>query len=170
MKILREILIVFLIATVIFWGVKSTVPSFKVEGCSMWPTLEDGQYIIVNKVVYKLRSPHRGEVVVFHPPQEGNSSYIKRVIGLPGEVVEARGGRVYIDGSSLPEPYLEETTGRFRQYKVPDGYYYVLGDNRGNSVDSRSFEAVPEDDIIGRAWITLWPPSEIGQIEGCSYD
>ncbi len=170
MKILREILIVFLIATVIFFGVKSTIPSFKVEGSSMQPSLSNGQYIIVNKVVYKLRSPHRGEIVVFDPPQD-SSPYIKRVIGLPGEVVEGRRGKIYIDGSSLSEPYLEGIkVNSFSRYRVPDGYYFVLGDNRGNSQDSRSFGAVPEDDIIGKAWISLWPLSEIGQIESYSYD
>jgi signal peptidase I len=155
---------------VIFFGVKSTIPSFKVEGSSMQPSLSNGQYIIVNKVVYKLRSPHRGEIVVFDPPQD-SSPYIKRVIGLPGEIVEARGGKIYIDGSALSEPYLEGIkVNYFPQYKVPDGYYFVMGDNRGNSQDSRSFGAVPADSIIGKAWVSLWPLSEIGQIESYSYD
>ena len=170
MKILRETLAVFLIATVIFFGVKSTIPSFKVEGSSMQPALESGQYIIVNKVVYKLRPPHRGEIVVFDPPQD-SSPYIKRVIGLPGEVVEGRRGKIYVDGSPLSEPYLEGIkVNYFLKYKVPDGYYFVMGDNRGNSLDSRSFGAVPADSIIGKAWISLWPPSEVGQIESYSYD
>ena len=157
----REIVITVLIALVIFLAVHFTLQSFKVKGDSMLPSLQSGQYLLINKVVYSFSSQHRGEVVVFHPPVNSEDVYIKRIIGLPGETIEITRGKVYINGEPLDEPYIEEeAVYDYPPYLIPPGHYFVLGDNRNGSSDSRRWGPVPEENIIGKAWLCYWPPGD----------
>ncbi|WP_409475288.1 signal peptidase I [Paenibacillus larvae] len=142
---------------------------FIVDGPSMEPNFFTNERLIVNKLIYKVRKPERGEVIVFHAPE--GKDFIKRVIALPWETVKVEGDKVYINGEVLNEPYLKEAvddakkkgipynTINFQDAKVPEGTVFVMGDHRSNSKDSRSSEvgAVPYDKIVGRADVVFWP-------------
>jgi signal peptidase I len=138
----------------------------RVYGSSMEPSLHTDQRLVVEKLTYRLHDPRRGDVVVLRVPERGPELLIKRVIALPGETIEIRDGNVYIDGTALPEPYLsQQTYGQFGPLQVPAGEVFVLGDNRGASNDSRIFGPVPESRIVGRAWVSYWPPHDLGFVE-----
>jgi signal peptidase I len=144
------------------------IQAFFIPSGSMEPTLKPGDRVLVNKLSYELHSIHRGDIVVFkRPPSEPNpaiNDLIKRVIGLPGDRIEARQGMVYINGQALSEPYLPPgtvTTG-LPLTTVPAGQYFVLGDNRGDSADSRVIGPIARHLIVGRAFIRVWPLSGIG--------
>jgi len=164
----REFLILLAIAVVIFVGLRSAVQTFVVYGPSMEPNFWDEQRLLVSKVVYKIHEPERGDVIVFHPPDMKRDSYIKRIIGLPGESVTIEDGEVYIhkqDGSVLllDEPYIKEVPSQpFNGDIIPENEYFVLGDNRNSSNDSRNGWTVKREDIIGKAWVLIWPPKEWG--------
>lgn len=139
--------------------------AFTVDGPSMLPTLHDGERLMVDKLSYRFRDPQRGEIVVFRYPANPREHFIKRIIALPGDVVEIRAGRVFINGTPLEEPYVATPTwGHFGPVRVPEGRYFVLGDNRTNSEDSRYPQVgfVPRSYLEGRALWRFWPPSRIG--------
>jgi signal peptidase I len=144
------------------------IQAFYIPSESMVPTLEVGDRVLVNKLSYRTGDVERGDIVVFARPggpgPDGIADLIKRVVALPGETVEGRDGRVYVDGEALDEGYLEPevTTSSFAPYEVPDEHVWVMGDNRGASDDSRRFKAVPLDDVVGRAFVIIWPLSEVG--------
>lgn len=138
----------------------------RVHGQSMEPNLHTNQRLVVEKISYRLHGPRQGDVVVFSMPQQSEELLIKRVIGLPGETVEIRDGRVYVNGTPLDEPYLnQETRGRFGPVVVPPLHVFVLGDNRNFSNDSRAFDAVPIKNILGRAWFSYWPVENLGMLK-----
>ena len=138
----------------------------RVHGQSMEPNLHTDQRLIVEKISYHLHGPRRGDVVVFSMPQQSDELLIKRVIGLPGETVEIQGGKVYVNGKVLDEPYLEqETQGRFGPVVIPPLHVFVLGDNRSFSNDSRAFDTVPIETILGRAWLSYWPLQDLGTLD-----
>ena len=144
------------------------VQAFKVQGSSMSPELSDGERILVNKLVYQLGDIERGDVVVFWYPEDPDLSFIKRVVGLPGEIVEIRNGRVYVDGELIEEAYVSPERADNRSYaarEVKPGHYFVLGDNRRGSNDSRSWGFVPKRYIYGKAFVLIWPPSDVGLID-----
>lgn len=147
------------------------VQAFRIPSESMDPTLQVGDRVLVNKLSYRLHDVNRGDVVVFTRPgnlPEGPDQpddLIKRVVGLPGETVQAKDGKVYVDGRPLDEPYLPagtRTENLENPVKVPAGEVLVLGDNRSNSADGRVFGPIPEDTIIGRAFVIVWPLSRFG--------
>ncbi len=165
---LRDTLTTLIMAAVIFFGLQVTVDSIVVEGPSMNPNFHTGQRLLVNKVIYKFHEPERGDVVIFHPPNNQQGDYIKRIIGLPSESVEIKEGTVYIhkeDGNVLPldEPYItERAKNAFQGDKIPENEYFVLGDNRNNSDDSRNGWTLPHQNIIGKAWLSIWPQDKWG--------
>lgn len=167
-KYIRDILIMVVIAVAIFVGLRLTVQTYVVYGPSMQPTFWEQQRLLVNKVVYKIHEPERGDVIIFHPPDIQRDSFIKRIVGLPGETVEIKDGAVYIhkaDGTVLllDEPYTKEPSNRpFQGDIIPENNYFVLGDNRNNTNDSRNGWTVPHDRIIGKAWLSIWPPGKWG--------
>jgi signal peptidase I len=156
--ILPAVLIAFLIN---FFLAQAT----QVHGQSMEPTLHSDQRLVVEKVSYRFHGPRRGDVIVLKSPRESSELLIKRVIGLPGEAVEIRQGRVYINGQEWDEPYLERSPGgNWGPIIVPPLHVFVLGDNRGFSNDSRAFGMVPIENIVGRAWVSYWPIDEVGAV------
>jgi len=137
----------------------------KVEGTSMLPGLEDQERIFINKFVYKFEAIHRGDIVVFHYPRDPQKSYIKRVIGVAGDTILIRNGYVYVNGTLLPEPYVPVEYFDPRSMPeevVPEGAFYVLGDHRTMSNDSRDFGPVDADYIYGKAVFVYWPVGKVG--------
>jgi signal peptidase I len=178
------------LALLIFLAVRAMAQNFRVEGSSMEPGLHDGQYLLVNKAIYfridldrlstfipfidagdepkryLFGSPSRGDVVVFRYPRDPSRDFIKRVIAVPGDTVEFVDGRVLVNGIVLEEPYTADQTAcrSTCSLVVPEHNYFVLGDNRNNSSDSRSWGFVPEENIIGQAMFSYWPFSELGGV------
>jgi signal peptidase I len=138
----------------------------RVYGSSMEPNLHTDQRLVVEKVTYRLHGPRRGDVVVLRMPDRGPELLIKRIVGLPNEIVEIRNGTLYVDHQPLDEPYLVRSTGStYGPTLVPDGNVFVMGDNRGASNDSRVFGPVPIDRIVGRAWLSYWPLELLGLVK-----
>ncbi|MCU1291056.1 MAG: signal peptidase bacterial type [Acidobacteria bacterium] len=177
MRLLRDI--VLIIAVFILFGVFIAQPVV-VEGTSMLPQLHDGERLLVNKLVYyKIQSVswghlRRGDIVVFWYPKDPEKSYVKRIIGLPGETVEVRSGIILINGKQLEENYLDtehnQSLPSFPPRKVDEHYYFVMGDNRDNSSDSRYWGLVPEKYIYGKAFFRYWKPSNAGFLEHGEYN
>ena len=161
------------------------VKPFRIPSSSMADTLRPGDRVLVDRVVYHLRRPRRGDIVVFEYPKNRNIMFIKRVIGLPGDTLETRAGRLYVNGRLLDEPYLHQTDGvrdptnagepvartTMRDpwtlalpYTVGRDEYFVMGDNRTGSDDSRTWGTVPAANIIGAAFFTYWPPGRVGTL------
>ena len=160
---LREVLIVIAVAIAVFIVSRTAIQSFVVVGISMEPSFEEGQRLIINRAVYRFREPARGDVIVFHPPNNQRTDYIKRIIALPGDTIEIKGEAVYVNGSQLYEPYIKDSPGyTLPQTEIPDNNYFVLGDNRNHSNDSHNDWTVERTDIIGKVWLSIWPPSEWG--------
>ena len=139
----------------------------KVEGTSMWPGLDDQERIFINKLVYHMGPIERGDVVVFHYPRDPSKSYIKRVIGLPGDKIKIDEGAVYVNGTRWREPYVPLDYGDTRsmdEIKVSAGCYFVLGDHRSMSNDSRDFGCVPREFIYGKAVFAYWPMDRLGRL------
>ena len=169
-KAIRELIETLALTLVIFLLVRFAAPNFRIEGFSMEPNFHDGQYLFVNRLIYMLHPPERGDVIVLVPPTSTSRDYIKRVIGLPGERVEIVSGRVLIGGQELQEPYpLNPGTYSFGPVTVGSDEYLVLGDNRDNSSDSHSWGMLSAKEIIGKAWITYWPLDLIGWVPSYSY-
>ena len=189
-RVAREIIEAVVLAAVVFMLLQTTVRNFKFDGSSMDPTLEDGQYLLVNRLVYlrvdldrlakivpfwqagqgssryAIHAPERGEVIVFEFPdknaQNPRKDFVKRVIGLPGESIEMKAGTVFVNGDELDEPYLTSNDrSNARLIELGEGEYYVLGDNRAHSNDSRSWGAVPEANLRGKVWMVYWPAPKV---------
>lgn len=184
-----ELPLLVLVALVIAVIIKTfLVQAFWIPSSSMENTLLVNDRVLVNKLSYRFGDVHRGQVIVFDDPRgeerdgEGfigavvrnvaeavglstpRSEFIKRVVGLPGETIEISGGRVLVDGVALDEPYLKPGAGMpdFGPMVIPEGHVFVMGDNRSASQDSRFFGPIPEEDIVGRAFVVIWPPSRWG--------
>ena len=189
-RLVREIIETALLALLVFLAVRATLQNYLVEGFSMFPTLDDGQHILVGKLGYAevnmdrltdfipfvdaeagdvrqvFGAPGRGDIIVFHSSAASGNDLIKRVIGLPGERVAITNGRVYINGLLLEEPYIAEVwSGTRPEIVIPARHYYVLGDNRNSSQDSRSGRVglVPRDRIVGKALLRYWPLGDFGR-------
>jgi len=191
---LSDLLKTGLLALVVFFGARLVILPYQVDGRSMTPNLQDRERVLVNRAVYlrvdldrlvgwvpgvdlepgdlryPFHAPARGDVVVLNPPEYSDEPYIKRVVGVAGDTVSFRDGYVYIDGERLDEPYLDgpitdcDGDDYCGGYIVPAGNVFVLGDNRGGSLDSRAFGPVPLDHIIGEAWLVNWPLDKVGLI------
>ncbi len=161
---LREILETILLTIIIFLALNTTTGRFQVRGSSMEPTLQDGQYLVISKLVYWIHPPERGDVIVFHPPNNPDDDYIKRIVGLPGEHVEIQGEMVSADGVLLDEPYLANSGSYSGAWDLGNDEYFVLGDNRRDSSDSHTWGVFPGGDIVGKAWLCYWPPEEWGLV------
>ncbi len=167
---LRELIETLILTLVIFLLIRFAVQNFRIEGFSMEPNFHDGQFLFVNKLIYLIHPPERGDVIVFIPPNNSSRDFIKRVIGLPGNRVEITDGHVFVNGDELKETYpLNIGTYSMPSVIVPPDQYFVLGDNRNYSSDSHSWGTVSTKKIIGKAWISYWPPQLIGLVPTYSY-
>jgi signal peptidase I len=167
-SLFREIVETLLLTVVIFVLVNAITGRFRIDGSSMEPSLHDGEYVIVNRVTYRLQPPQRGDVIVFQ--REGSREFIKRVIGLPGDTVAVQGGHVLVNSAPLNEPYIAQPNAyTMEPRKIGPNEYFVLGDNRNNSSDSHNWGTIPLSVIDGRAWVTYWPPKDWGVVPHYSY-
>lgn len=145
----------------------------KINGLSMMPNFPDKEFLLTDKVTYRYKDPQRGDVIVFKPPTNKEEEFIKRIIGLPGDTVKIDNGKVYINGILLVEEYIASdvyTAGGFflregLTTEVKTDSYFVMGDNRPHSSDSREWGLISEKDITGRAWVVYWPISNAGTVE-----
>lgn len=150
----------------------------EINGASMEPNFHNGEFILTNKVLYKFRAPKRGDVVIFKSPLNKEIDYIKRIIGLPGDTVELKENALWVNGTKLDEPYLAPDVivfgGSYLQegssIVVPEGTYFMVGDNRPHSSDSREFGPVSEADFIGAAILRYWPFSQAGILPTPTYN
>ncbi len=180
--LIRELFETVILALLIFLVLHISVQNFQVQGPSMQPTLTEGAYVLVNKLVYMrihpkqlagflpfvdveeeqtlfaFHPPRRGEVIIFRYPRDITRDFVKRVVGLPGDTVELKGGQLFVNNVAVEEPYITRPDTRsVAPTVVPEDSYYVLGDNRRVSNDSRDWGPVPTDNIVGRAWVSFWP-------------
>lgn len=155
---ISEIIQTALISLLIFFTVYVfLVQPHRVKGESMLPTYKDGELLLVEKVSYKIYKPSRGDVIVFKAPGQMNVDFIKRIIGLPGETIRIDGGTIYINDKKLNENYEKQVTAGDEELTLGPDEYFVLGDNRGGSSDSRVFGPIKRDTIEGKAWFVYWP-------------
>lgn len=168
LEFLKTVAIIIIIA---FFVRFYLVQPFVVEGSSMEPNFQNAEYLLVNKLSYRMAAPQRGDVIVFHPPNIPSLNYIKRVIAVPGDKIEIVNGEIKVNGSKLDEPYIpaEKTLVRNSEaanlkQTMGEDQYFVLGDNREHSSDSREWGGVPMANIIGRAWLVVFPPKNFGLV------
>ena len=160
-----DILETILVSVLLFVGINAVSARIRVDGYSMYPTFDNGEFVIVNKLAYRWSEPKRGDIIVFHNPRNPSVEYIKRIIGLPGETVTVSGGQVFINGELLDEPYISEDPLYENEWIVPENALYVLGDNRNNSSDSHSWGALPVEYIVGKAMLVYWPPERVSLVD-----
>ena len=166
LSVLVDILETLLLSVVLFFLINAVSARIKIDGSSMEPNLHHGEFVIVSKINYRFGEPERGDVVVFDFPRNITQEYIKRIIGLPGEQIRIEGGKVFINGVLLTEPYLKMEPRYEGEWVVPESTLFVLGDNRNNSSDSHTWGIVPMENVIGEALLIYWPPSSWGLING----
>ena len=163
-RLIREIIETITLTILMFLIIRFAVQNFRVDGMSMEPTLHNGEYILVNKAAYIFHAPQRGDVIVFEYPGNLQVDYIKRIIAIPGDTITIVGTKVTVDGVTLSEPYInpEDIANPFPPTNrvVGTNEYFVLGDNRGNSSDSRQWGFVPQQNIIGEATFVYYPFNE----------
>ncbi len=171
-SLFREVAEVVVLAVILYVGISFAVQAVHVEGLSMFATLDNNDYLIANKIDYRLHAPQRGDIIILRPPTNNSTDFIKRVIALPGEKLLIRSGVVYINGHRLDEPYLPEAWTNDNNYPrngsdgevMPSDQYFVMGDNRNRSQDSRFFGPISRDRIDGKAWFRIWPINSFGNI------
>ncbi len=163
--IMRELVETIVLTLVIFFLVRTVIQNYRIDGISMEPNFHNGQFLIINKLAYHLGEPARGDVIVFRYPRDPSRDFIKRVVGLPGDTVEVRGGRVIVNGEVIDEPY-GPSPGTYDSEPVtlPADELFVMGDNRNNSSDSHIWGALPMQNVIGKAVASYWPPSDWGLV------
>ena len=146
------------LAGILFLGINAVSARVRVDGFSMVPTLEDGEFVLVSKLNYRFGDVERGDIIVFHYPVDPSQELIKRVIGLPGDTVSVQNGIVSVNGQALNEPYIAAAPIYSGEWIVPEGQLFVLGDNRNDSSDSHSWGYLPFEKVVGKAVVIYWPP------------
>ena len=164
-RFIIDVVETLVLSIVLFAAINAVSARIRVDGASMEPTLQSGEFVIVNKLAYWFGEPTIGDVIVFHFPRDPDQEYIKRIIGLPGDQVEIKDGEVFVNGQILDEDYIAASPVYDVVSDVPEDSLFVLGDNRNNSSDSHNWGSVPLDYIIGKATFVYWPPTEWGVVE-----
>ena len=170
-RVWRDAVEILLLVVTIYTMVNLATSRAVVEGQSMQPNFFTGQLVIVNRFAYFFSRPVRGDVIVLHDPKDVTQDFIKRVVGLPGETVQIKEGRVYVNGTMIDEPYIDDfcRSGCDGTWQLKKDEYFVLGDNRNNSFDGHSFGPLLRDLIVGEAWFRYWPPKDVGFIPHPAY-
>lgn len=163
-RFLLDVFEVLLLSVILLAIINAVSARIRVNGSSMVPTLQDGQYILINKMAYRWSEYAHGDVIVFYFPLDPTEEYIKRVIGLPGDRIRIEAGVVYVNDTALAEEYIAAPPHYHGEWQVPEGNVFVLGDNRNNSSDSHNWGMVPEDHIIGKALLVYWPLEKISWV------
>jgi signal peptidase I len=160
-RFIIDVLETVLLSLVLYLAINAVSARIRIESVSMQPTLYAGDFVIVSKLAYKLGEPSRGDVIVFkYPPDPNREPYIKRVIGLPGDTVRVDGGLVYVNNEPMEEPYIKAAPSYHGSWTVPADSLFVLGDNRNSSSDSHAWGMVPTSNVIGKAELVYWPPTD----------
>ncbi len=159
-RFILDILETLVLAVVLYFGINAVSARVRVDGFSMRPTLQDGEYILVNKLAYKLGEPKRGDIIVFIFPVNPAEDLIKRIIGIPGDTVTIKDGVLTVNGAVVNEPYINAPPAYNGTWQVPEGNLFVLGDNRNDSRDSHQWGLLPIQNVIGRSVLIYWPPEE----------
>jgi signal peptidase I len=159
-----ELLEIFLIAGALFLAVNTATARVRVESISMEPNLYDGEFVVVNRLAYRWAIPERGDIIVFYFPENPKKRYIKRVIGIEGDIISASDGQIFVNGNPLYEPYLASAPSYSGEWQVGSDELFVLGDNRNNSNDSKSWGNLKLDAVIGKAIFIYWPLKDLGLI------
>ena len=162
MRFVIDVVETLILSIVLFAAINMVSARIRVDGASMEPTLQSGEFVIVNKLAYFFGDPEVGDIIVFHFPRDPDQEYIKRIIGLPGDRVEVKNGEVFVNDQILDEDYIAAAPVYNEVWEVPADSLFVLGDNRNNSSDSHSWGSVPLDFVIGKATFIYWPPTEWG--------
>jgi signal peptidase I len=163
-QLLIDVMETLVISVVLFFLINAVSARIRVESVSMKDTLNPGDFVLVNRLAYKWGEIGRGDVVIFDPPFASPEPYVKRVIGLPGEVVSINNGKIYVNDILVQEPYLNVNFHTNGTWEIPAGEIFVMGDNRNNSSDSRSWGTVPIENIIGKALFVYWPANQWGAL------
>ncbi len=153
-----DIIETLFLAVILFVGINAVSARVRVDGFSMRPTLEDGEFVLVNKMSYRFGEVSRGDIIVFHFPVNPQEDLVKRVIGLPGDHVQVRNNQVFVNGQLLNEPYIAQSPLYAGEWTVADEQLFVLGDNRNNSNDSKDWGLLPKEKVVGKAVLIYWPP------------
>jgi signal peptidase I len=167
-SMVRELIETVVLSLIIFLLIRQVVQNYRIENHSMEPNFLEGQFVLVNKLAYRLGQPERGDVVVFHNPSNTSEDYIKRIIGLPGDTVEVQNAAVFVNGQPLVEdfPHNPISMGDYMPpVVVGEDQLFVMGDNRPNSSDSRVFGPISQDLAVGQAWLRIWPLDKFGLVE-----
>lgn len=159
-RFLLDILETVILAVILYFGINAISARVRVDGLSMNPTLQHGEYVLVSRLAYKTGMPERGDIIVFSFPMDERQDLIKRVIGLPGETISIRNGEVLVNGMKLDEPYIAQAPAYSGEWTVPAGQLFVLGDNRNDSKDSHQWGLLPIENVIGKALLIYWPPPD----------
>jgi len=165
LRILFDILETIILSVLLFAAINAVSARIRVDGFSMEPTLKSGEFVVVNKLAFKLGSPKLGDVIVFHYPRDPEQEYIKRVIGVPGDHVVVSNGKVFVNDQEIEEAYIAAAPVYQSEWIVPENSLFVLGDNRNNSSDSHNWGPVPMENVIGKAIFVYWPPENWGAID-----
>ncbi len=153
------------LAVILFIIINTVSARVRVDGLSMTPTLQNGEFVLVNRLAYQFGTPTRGDIIVFRSVNQPDLDLIKRIIGVPGDTITIGGGKVVVDGTTLVEPYIKAEPQYSGHWAVPEGYVFVLGDNRNNSEDSHVWGLLPLHNVIGKALLIYWPPPEWAMID-----
>lgn len=155
-----DLLETIILAVVLFFAINAVSARVRVDGFSMVPTLQDGEYVLVNRLAFRNKLPEYGDIIVFVSPQVSDLDLIKRVIGLPGDRIRISGGEVQVNDQILNEPYIAAAPIYNGEWNVPEGNLFVLGDNRNDSSDSHAWGLLPVENVIGKAILIYWPIPE----------
>jgi signal peptidase I len=157
-RFVLDIIETLVLAVILFVGINAVSARVRVDGFSMRPTLEDGEFVLVSKMSYTFGEYERGDIIVFHFPLNPEEELVKRIIGLPGDRVMVQNNQLYLNGNLVSEDYIAQAPLYSGEWTVAEGHLFVLGDNRNNSNDSKDWGLLPQENVVGKAVLIYWPP------------